>query len=78
MLDATLIAAPPSTKNKERKPDPEMGSTRKGSQSYSGMKAHICADPDRGLAHSLIFTGSSTFQVEFTRKPMPVYPENQR
>ena len=56
VVDATLIAAPPSTKNKERKRDPEMSSTRKGNQWYFGMKAHIGADADSGLVHSLIFT----------------------
>jgi len=56
VVDATLIAAPPSTKNKERKRDPEMSSTKKGNQWYFGMKAHIGADADSGLVHSLIFT----------------------
>ena len=55
-MDATLIAAPPSTKNKERKRDPEMSSTKKGNQWYFGMKAHIGADADSGLVHSLVFT----------------------
>ena len=56
VVDATLIAAPPSTKNKERKRDPEMSSTKKGNQWYFGMKAHIGADADSGLVHSLAFT----------------------
>ena len=56
VVDATLIAAPPSTKNKERKRDPEMSSTKKGNQWHFGMKAHIGADADSGLVHSLIFT----------------------
>ena len=56
VVDATLIAAPPSTKNKERKRDPEMSSTKKGNQWYFGMKAHIGADADSGLVHSLVFT----------------------
>ena len=56
VVDATLIAAPPSTKNKERKRDPEMSSTKKGNQWYFGMKAHIGVDADSGLVHSLIFT----------------------
>jgi IS5 family transposase len=56
VVDATLIAAPPSTKNKERKRDPEMSSTKKGNQWHFGMKAHIGADADSGLVRSLIFT----------------------
>ena len=56
VVDATLIATPPSTKNKERKRDPEMSSTKKGNQWYFGMKAHIGADVDSGLVHSLSFT----------------------
>ncbi len=39
--DATLIAAPPSTKNQQRELDPEMHQTKKGNQWYFGMKAHI-------------------------------------
>lgn len=56
VVDATLIAAPPSTKNKERKRDPEMSSTKKGNQWHFGMKAHIGADADSGLVHSVAFT----------------------
>src|SRR5271169_13614 len=44
LVDATLLAAPPSTKNREKKRDPEMHQTRKGNQWYFGMKAHIGAD----------------------------------
>lgn len=56
VVDATLIAAPPSTKNKERKRDPEMSSTKKANQWHFGMKAHIGADVDSGLVHSVAFT----------------------
>jgi IS5 family transposase len=56
VVDATLIAAPPSTKNKERKRDPEMSSTKKGNQWHFGMKAHIGADADSGLVHAVAFT----------------------
>ena len=44
MVDATLIHAPSSTKNRERKRDPEMSSTKKGNQWYFGMKAHVATD----------------------------------
>ena len=56
VVEATLIAAPTSTKNQTRKRDPEMSSTKKGNQWYFGMKAHIGADAGSGLVHSLIFT----------------------
>ena len=49
-VDATLIAAPSSTKNKARKRDPEMHSSKKGNQWYFAMLAHIGADADSGLA----------------------------
>ncbi len=49
IVDATIISAPSSTKNKDRKRDPEMHQTRKGNQWYFGMKAHIGVD-SRGQA----------------------------
>ena len=51
IIDATLIAAPSSTKNKEGKRDPEMHQTKKGNQWYFGMKVHIGVDKDSGLIH---------------------------
>lgn len=54
IVDATLIAAAPSTKNRERKRDPEMSQTRKGQQYYFGMKAHIGVDADSGLVHTVV------------------------
>jgi IS5 family transposase len=55
-VDATLIAAPPSTKNREGKRDPEMTQTKKGNQWYFGMKAHIGVDDQSGLVHTVIGT----------------------
>ena len=52
-VDATLIAAPTSTKNKDRSRDPEMHSSKKGSQWYFGMKAHIGVDAESGLVHTV-------------------------
>ena len=52
-VDATLIAAPTSTKNKDRARDPEMHSSKKGNQWYFGMKAHIGADAESGLVHTV-------------------------
>ena len=48
-VDATLIAAPSSTKNKDGRRDPGMYSSKKGNQWYFGMKAHIGVDADYGL-----------------------------
>jgi len=55
-VDATLIAAPPSTKNREGKRDAEMTQTKKGNQWYFGMKAHIGVDDRSGLVHTVIGT----------------------
>jgi IS5 family transposase len=56
IVDATLIAAPPSTKNRERKRDGEMSSTKKGNNYHFGMKAHIGVDADSGLVHTVEIT----------------------
>src|SRR6476661_2351586 len=52
IVDATLIATSPSTKNKEGKRDPEMSQSKKGNQWYFGMKAHIGVDAKSGLVHT--------------------------
>ncbi|MDO1630833.1 IS5 family transposase, partial [Escherichia coli] len=56
LVDATIIEAPSSTKNKEQQRDPEMHQTKKGNQWHFGMKAHIGGDAKRGLTHSLVTT----------------------
>jgi transposase, IS5 family len=53
IVDATLIAAPSSTKNKDRKRDEDMSSSKKGSNYYFGMKAHIGVDAASGLVHTV-------------------------
>lgn len=59
IVDATLIAAPPSTKNKSRQRDPEMRPSKKGNQWYFGMKVHIGVDAQSGLVHTAgVTTGS--------------------
>jgi transposase, IS5 family len=59
IVDATLIAASPSTKNKEGKRDPAMRSSKKGNQWYFGMKAHVGVDAKSGLVHTAgVTTGS--------------------
>jgi hypothetical protein len=52
VVDASLIAAPSSTKNESEKHDPEMAQTKKGNQWHFGMKAHIGVDADSGLSDS--------------------------
>jgi IS5 family transposase len=66
LVDATLLAAPPSTKNKEKKRDPEMHQTRKGNQWYFGMKAHIGADRDSKLVHTVVVTAANVADVTKT------------
>jgi IS5 family transposase len=56
IVDATLIAAPPSTKNLEQSRDPEMHQSKKGNQWYFGMKVHIGVDSESGLIHSASVT----------------------
>lgn len=56
IVDATIINAPSSTKNRAQARDPEMKQTRKGNQWYFGMKAHVGTDTRRGLAHSVVVT----------------------
>src|SRR3989338_2169785 len=58
IVDATIIAAPPSTKNREQRRDPEMSQTKKGNQWHFGMKAHIGSDAKSGVVHHLITTAA--------------------
>ena len=53
VVDATLIAAPSSTKNRDGGRDPEMHQSKKGQQWYFGMKAHIGVDAESGLVHTV-------------------------
>jgi IS5 family transposase len=66
LVDATLIAAPPSTKNQEKKRDPEMPQTKKGNQWYFGMKAHIGADRDSKLVHTVVVTAANVADITQT------------
>ena len=59
LLDATIIEAPSSTKNKAGKRDPEMHQTKKGNQWHFGMKAHIGVDARTGLTHSFTTTAAN-------------------
>ena len=63
IVDATIIAAPSSTKNSTGKRDPEMHQAKKGNQWYFGMKAHVGVDAESGLVHSLIGTPANVADV---------------
>lgn len=63
MVDATLIAAPSSTKNATGGRDPEMSQTRKGNQWYFGMKIHAGADVDSGAAHTVTVTAANEADI---------------
>ena len=63
LVDATLIAAPPSTKNRDRARDPDMHQTKKGNQWHFGMKAHIGVDLDSGLVHTVLTTPANVNDV---------------
>lgn len=60
IVDASIISAPPSTKNKADEREPEMHQTKKDNQWLFGMKAHIGVDADSGLVHTLIGTAANT------------------
>jgi len=63
VVDATLIAAPSSTKNQDGERDPEMHQTKKGNQWHFGMKAHIGVDADSGLVHTVRGTAANVNDV---------------
>lgn len=64
IIDATIIAAPSSTKNKDRTRDPEMHQTKKGNQWYFGMKAHVGVDSKTKLIHAVAATPANVHDGE--------------
>ncbi len=62
IVDATIIEAPPSTKNEAKARDPEMRQTKKGKDWHFGMKAHVGTDPN-GLVHSLVTSDAAQSDV---------------
>lgn len=66
IVDATIIHAPSSTKNKQGKRDPAMHQTKKGNQYYFGMKAHIGVDVESGLVHTVATTAANEADVTQT------------
>jgi len=80
IVDATIIAAAPSTKNKAKQRDPAMKQTRKGNQWYFGMKAHIGVDAATGLTHSLVATSANQADITVAEQLLrddkePVYAD---
>jgi len=85
IVDATIIAAPPSTKNKSKARDPEMHQTKKGNEWHFGMKAHIGVDVASGVVHTLTGTAANEADINQTAAllhgreewslPMPAIPE---
>jgi IS5 family transposase len=63
IVDATIIAAPPSTKNKSKARDPEMHQTKKANQWHFGMKAHIGVDVASGVVHTLTGTAANEADI---------------
>src|SRR5258706_10766045 len=83
IVDATIIAAPPSTKNKSKSRDPEMHQTKKGNQWHFGMKAHIGVDVASGVVHTVTGTAANEADINQTAaltvgrrlsSPMPAIP----
>ena len=68
IVDATIIAAPSSTKNKEHKRDKEMRSTKKGNQYYFGMKLHIGVDAKEKIIHSIETTSANVHDSQVIDK----------
>ncbi|MFM9428953.1 IS5 family transposase [Variovorax sp. GrIS 2.14] len=63
IVDATIIAAPSSTKNADNTRDPEMHQTKKGNQWHFGMKAHIGVDAQSGLVHTVVGTAANVSDI---------------
>lgn len=68
IVDSTIIAAPSSTKNKDKQRDPDAHSVKKGSAWHFGYKAHIGVDKDTGIVHSVEVTSANVHDVEVTPK----------
>ena len=67
IVDATLIGASPSTKNRKKARDPDMHQTQKGKNWHFGMKAHIGVDMDSGIVHTVIGTAANVADVTQAR-----------
>ncbi|WP_371876981.1 IS5 family transposase [Microbulbifer sp. 2205BS26-8] len=76
IVDATIISAPSSTKNRDGKRDPEMHQTKKGNEWQFGMKMHIGVDDGLGLIHSIETTGANEHDI--TRAEKLLHGDEQR
>jgi len=76
IVDATIIAAPSSTKNRAKERDPEMHQVKKGNEWHFGMKAHIGVDAKSGLIHSL--TGTAAHVADITQAHALLHGEEQQ
>lgn len=68
IVDATIITAASSTKNKDKARDPEMSSAKKGSNYYFGMKCHVGADAESGFVHTIETTAANEADINVARK----------
>lgn len=66
IVDSTIISAPSSTKNKEKKRDPDAHQTKKGNTWHFGYKAHIGVDRESGLVHTVKATSANVHDVSMT------------
>ncbi len=64
IVDATIVAAPSSTKNASGTRDPEMHQTKKGNQWYFGIKAHIGVDAGTGYVHTVRATAANVHDLD--------------
>ena len=78
IVDATIIAAPSSTKNRKGERDPEMHQTKKGNQWHFGMKAHIGVDDVSGLVHHVECTAANVADVTQDSLYSNVHPDGTR
>ena len=76
LMDATIIAAPPSTKNRSGQRDPAMHQTKKGQQWYFGMKAHIGVDDAHGLVHTV--EGTAAHVSDISQAHLLLHGDEQR
>jgi transposase, IS5 family len=74
IVDATIIEAPPSTKNQQKARDPEMRQSKKGKNWHFGMKAHVGTDPN-GLVHTLVTTDARG--ADITQLPQLLHGQEQ-
>lgn len=74
IVDATIISAPNSTKNREKQRDPEMHSVKKNAKWYFGMRAHVGVDPVHGFVHTVVSTAAN--EAECKVAPRLLRPED--